>query len=213
MKILVYTGYNDTPKYKEMGDYSSFNKLQYCQAHGYDFLCERDYSKFNRHISWYKIDKMIKLIDDYDWIFWSDADSIIINRDIKLTDIIRSKGKESTTLRINDSNIRTPLPDNEDPLFICSDDVLGPCMANFFVKNSPKLKTFLRKIYARTEYLDSPWWDQMAAHAILHEEPEWRNIVKILPKEKLHRAFDDYQPGDFIIHDKFNLENGKVVPK
>jgi len=213
MKILVYTGYNNSPRYKEMGDFSSLNKLQYCQKHGYEFLCHRNYEGYKRPISWYKILSIMDLITEYDWVFWTDADSFIVNMDIKLEDIINSQGKEKTTLRIDEKNIETKLTSNK-PSFICSDDELGPCMANFFTAGCDDIAQMLSDIYWKLpQFENHPWWDQGAAHYLWHTEPKWLDFIKILPKAKLHRAFHDYQPGDFIIHDKFHLKDGKVVPK
>lgn len=196
-----------------MGDYSSGNKLLYAQKHNYSFLCERNYKDYNRNISWFKIKKILESMWKYDWIFWSDADSLILNLETKIEDIINLPGKESTHVMTPDrSSINIP---NGEKFFIVSDDEwanLGPCLGGFLIKSCTTAYKFLEDIYSSTEFEEGPWWDQHAAHKLWKSEPKYLSGLKVVSKVFLN-SFNDYRQDSFMIHDKFHLENGRVVPK
>ena len=216
MKILIYTGYNETPRYKIMGDFSSIDKHFYAQKHGYSFLSERQYDKYPRNISWYKIWKILKMIDDYDYICWMDADTLIQNPSIKIEDLInQEEQKDHTYLRIKEESIKTDLKKNNNKWFICSDDEwanLGPCLAGFIIKSCSESKSFFWRIYQKYEFDKHPWWDQGAAHALWHENPEDLKGLKVLSRVFMN-SFADYKQDSFLIHDKFSILDGRVIPK
>lgn len=216
MKILVYTGYDENPKYEMMGNVSSFNKLVYCQKHGYSFLSERDYFQYQRNISWFKIGKILQLLDNYDWIAWFDADTLINNMEQKLEDFIISDNcKKNTYLRVNEMSVETPLEPSKEKWFICSDDEwanLGPCLGGFLIKNCPESKKFLTDVYNYTKFENHNWWDQAAAHQLWFDNREYRDGLKVLSRVFLN-SFSDFKQDSFLIHDKFHIENGKIVPK
>lgn len=213
MRILVYTGYDNNPRYREMGDYSSGNKLIYSQKHNYSFLCERSYEGYNRNISWFKIKRIMDEMFKYDWIFWSDADSLIANLDIKIEDIINLPGKDSTHVMVPErEELKIP---SGDKFFVVSDDEwanLGPCLGGFLIKSCPIAYKFLQDIYNTTEFEEGPWWDQHAAHKFWKQDRDYSAGLKVVSRVFLN-SFSDYKPNAFMIHDKFHFTNGRVVPK
>ncbi len=214
MKILVYTGYDEATRYKEMGNYSSGNKLLYSQRNNYSFLCERDYSNYARNVSWFKIKRILSLLGEYDYIFWSDADSLILKHETRLEEIIELKGKQTTHVMTPDRE-EINLSEDGDKWFIASDDEwanLGPCLGGFLIKNHPTARKFLEEIYASTEFEDGPWWDQHAAHKLWKTNPEYLSGLKVVSRVFMN-SFADHKQDSFLIHDKFHIENGKVVPK
>jgi hypothetical protein len=71
--------------------YSTLLNKRYCDKHGYDFkeyLSEIDKREY--HYTWCKIFQAKKILEteNYDFIFFLDADAIIINTSIKLEEII-----------------------------------------------------------------------------------------------------------------------------
>lgn len=66
------------------------NKKAYCEKHGYDFFCGTEILDPERPIPWSKIlfIKEILKNSSYRWIFWTDADSLIMNFDIPLESLI-----------------------------------------------------------------------------------------------------------------------------
>ena len=69
------------------------NKQKYCDKHGYTFLSYTESLNEYCHPSWSKILYLIKHLRDFDWLVWTDADTYIINSDIKLESFIKD-GKE-----------------------------------------------------------------------------------------------------------------------
>ncbi len=57
------------------------SKEEYCSLHGYDFILCTEYLDPSRPIAWSKIKLLEKVLNTnkYKWVFWSDADSIIMN--------------------------------------------------------------------------------------------------------------------------------------
>lgn len=217
MKILVYTGYDETPRYEHMGNASSFNKMAYCQKNNYSLLVERDYGNYTRNISWYKIYKILKLIDDYDWVCWMDADTLINNPEIRLEDLImpHEKEKDSTYLRINEESKLVSIDKNKEKWFIASDDEwanLGPCLGGFLVKNCPEAKSFLWNVYKQNQFENHNWWDQAAAHYLWDSSKNYLDGLKVLSRVFMN-SFSDFKQDCFMIHDKFKVENGKIIPK
>jgi len=78
MRILVLGSSSDN--YRELGNIASANKSEYCYRYGYDYLEDNkiNYSSYP-HPSWSKPDSILKYINLYDWIFWSDVDSLFMN--------------------------------------------------------------------------------------------------------------------------------------
>ena len=93
MKIGVVSFECPPANYKE----TSFpNKQRYCDKHGYDFLPNcTNLIPFTRpkydpelHPSWNTILYLKKYIDRYDWLLWVDADTYVVNSNVKLEDFV-----------------------------------------------------------------------------------------------------------------------------
>lgn len=169
------------------------NKSVYCNMHGYDFYCSYQSLDETRHPAWSKIllIKKILLRGTYDWIFWTDADAVICNPNIKLEDLI-------------DENFE----------FIVTKDFNNINAGNFLIKCSEWSANFLDKIYNHIEYIDHPFWEQKAIVIEYEENQDVRNHSKIIPQRLMNSYCAElfqsipisnpeevfYQPGDFIIH-------------
>lgn len=73
-----------------MGDLAAKNKIEYCSNYGYDYLEEDNsiYDDLYPHPSWSKINSIINNMNKYDWIFWSDVDSLIMNFNTRLHEFV-----------------------------------------------------------------------------------------------------------------------------
>lgn len=82
-KIAMLTVISDDIYYKR---YQKAIKIKrdYCHYYNYDFIFKR----FNKCNGWNKILILKQKLKDYDYIFTSDADVILTNRDIRIEDII-----------------------------------------------------------------------------------------------------------------------------
>ncbi len=77
-------------KYNKTVNSSIENKRKYCEKHGYDFICIKKSLDKNRPIPWSKIKLLSNIFKTkkYKWVFWTDADSLIMNFNIKLEELI-----------------------------------------------------------------------------------------------------------------------------
>ncbi len=188
MKIAVVTlifGAN----YKEAVRDGIENKRLYCQKYGYDFICGEENLDPSRPIAWSKILLIQKVMKNpsYEWIFWTDADSLIMNFNIRLESLI-------------DENFN----------FIISKDINNINSGEFFIKNTEWSDTFLTSVYSRTECIDHIWWENQAIILELEQKPEYASRTKIVPQKLFNssayeviRSFRSdalYRKGDFIVH-------------
>lgn len=164
------------------------SKQEYCRLHGYDFICYTESIDPLRPHAWQKIKAVQKELENYDWIFWSDADSIVMNNKIPLEDYI----------------------DENYSFIVCFDNVSHVVNSGqFLIKNTPDSFEFLRDVYNRSEFINHPWWENAAIIALLNENKFSDSFAKVLPQRTMNSfAYEVcgnnlhacYQPNDFIIH-------------
>ncbi len=183
MKILLLSLADGS--FADIGAISSPNKQRYADRRGYDFLCVDYVRDSNRSASWNKILWLEKLLPEYDWVFWTDADSLIMNGEIRLEDVI---GDSSHDL-------------------IFTKDENGLNAGQFLIRNCCWSLWLLDSIWDQTQFLDHPWSEQAALMYVLREMSEAHRIehVRFLPSKNVMNAYvnhyrSDYQPGDFIVH-------------
>jgi hypothetical protein len=74
--------------YTQVGAISAPNKLEYCMRHNYAYICERIPNDSGRPAAWHKLDMIRRHLPYFDWVFWNDADTLIMNMDKKLEDLL-----------------------------------------------------------------------------------------------------------------------------
>lgn len=206
MKILVYTGFDNNKGYYETGLISGPNKAEYAFRHGYDFLCSRNYEGYDRPLSWFKIRKILELLPNYDYIFWSDADAVITNYLIKLEDIINAPVQRQPTVKISPDNfpgcepIEVPLPELTQPNYIIAQDNYSPCMGNFIIRNCEWSHNFFVSIYNQIQFMNDPIWDNRAQDYLFQQKSDLMKFVKFIPKKSINSMIHDWTIGDFMIH-------------
>lgn len=174
-------------EYKDKVRLGTESKASYCQKHGYDFIYAEESQDPSRHIYWSKIVLMLKTLENpsYKWVVWMDADTLIMNTDIPLEDLI---------------------DDNYD--FIISKDWNGINAGVFLSKNSDWSRNFLNNVYARTDCLNTNFPEQNAISSEL-QKPENGSLAKIVPQRLINSyPFEThwpslitcYQQGDFLLH-------------
>lgn len=164
------------------------SKQKYCELHGYDFICYTESIDPSRPHAWQKIKAVQKELENYDWVFWSDADAIVMNDKIPLENYI----------------------DENYSLIICFDNFSHVVNSGqFLIKNATNSFEFLSEVYNRSEFINHPWWENAAIISVLNENQFSFPFVKVLPQrtmnsfayevcgDNLHAC---YQQNDFIIH-------------
>lgn len=214
MKILVLTGYCG-PRFEKAGLISSTTKFNYATKHGYDFLLlNSSYQDYKDPVSWFKIEWLRDNLKNYDWVFWSDADALIMNQNIKLEDLINFASARPSSLWI--SPVRTPiqveLPELVEKNYIIAYDDYSPCMGNFLIKNSAWSHEFLNKILSlKQKYLNDDIWDNRSQDFLLYSEKDLLKYIDFVPQKALNSGIHQYTDGDFVLHwyataEKWRLE-------
>ena len=172
-------------------------KRAYAQKHGYDFICGgKEVWDRTRPIPWSKLRYILKYLDDYDYIFWSDADVIIMNQEFS----IREK-------------ILPLLPANKDLLW--TKDVVGNLNSgNMLLRGkSAWLKSFIERTYQQTQFIHHIWWENKAMIDVAENNPSDAAMIATITNHSLFNAYlfgpqnlatDPsvrlFQPGDFLVH-------------
>jgi len=184
LKIGLLTGYDAAQR--ELAAISSPNKAEYCRRHGYSFLERTDGFDPRRHPVWGKVKFLRELLPAYDWLFWSDADSLIL--------------RPSTPLELF-------LPDDRDPdppdVVIGFEDFgLGVFHINagqFFVRNSRWSRKFLDDWYAVDQFEDDALREQRALIHLI-ESRDLSSRVRLVPQRRFNSYPINYRDGDFLLH-------------
>jgi hypothetical protein len=163
--------------YAEVGAISAPNKRAYAAKHGYDYLLSHELLDPARPASWNKLRLIQRYIAGFDWLFWNDTDTLILNDQIKL---------ESLTLPLF-------------PLVVGSDD-WGINCGNFLVQNTPETAALLEEWWNKDDEIEHPWWEQRALMELLRTRPEWSKRVGIQPERVMNSHLHHYRDEDFLIH-------------
>ena len=190
MKLAVLTVcIGDT--YNNLWKSAILSKKIYCEKNGYDFILIDSTLDSTRKPHWTKIKGLINNIDNYDWIFHSDADAHIMNFDIKLENIINKHSDNGFMIITKDKNMLNS--------------------GNFFIKKSILAKEFLKNCYVT--YPPKPIKvskniiilnDQYAIYKNSIEK-KYIDSVKTIP-QRIINAYpcaccgEKYIAGDFLIH-------------
>lgn len=196
------TGFDDNRGYKETGMLSAPNKARYAYKHKYDFICKRNYDGFDRPISWFKIKHILEILHNYDYIFWSDADCVITNYDIKIEDIITTSIDRPNKIYVSPiaEPIEIELPNLEEENYFIAYDNYSPCMGNFIIKNCKWSFDFFTEIYNQTQFMNDPIWDNRGQDHLFYNNPKLMSKVKFLPKRMINSMTPDWEAKDFLIH-------------
>jgi len=216
MKILIYTGYTNHERgdFTVWADKTTKNKFEYAEKHGYGFLSERNYSGYDRPISWYKVYKILNLLDQYDWIMWMDADSLVMNFNTKIEDIINQEFERQKSIYLSPEigpgkePIRYELPELIESNYIITQDNYSPCMGIFLIKNCEWSRNFFTRIYnqdqipenLKQEYLIEGLWENRGQDYLLSQNLDLMKNIKFVPKKTFNSFITDWTPGDFMIH-------------
>jgi len=183
-KIAIISLYNDG--YKHIGQYGDANKEKYAKKHGYDIIIYHDLLDTVRPAPWSKIKAIQNHLADYDWVYWSDADSLIMNTDIKLESFI----EDNVDLVISKE---------------CFYEYLNT--GSFLIKNTEWSHELLRRIYALEPYTQFQFWEQCALKHLLEIDASLWSHLKVVHQRVLNSNLDFtprldgwYQEGDFVIH-------------
>lgn len=175
MSIIILTMWDE--HYAKVGAISGPNKQAYAAQHGYAFVGERTRPDPARPAAWSKIELTRRHLPHYDWAFWTDADSLIMNDAIKLESFVETEAD-----------------------LIITQDHSGLNAGHFLIRSTAWSARFLDEVYTQVQFLDHPWWEQAAMTYVLQSNPSHAPHVAFIEQRSINAYVGNYVPGDFIIH-------------
>jgi len=145
-----------------------------CEINFHDYVSPQNGFSAVRAPSWSKILFAKRHLPSCDWLFWTDADSIITNFDTRLETFI-----------------------DENYNFIITKDINGMNGGHWFIKNTPWSYEFLDDVWAQESRIDHVWWEQQA---IMDVYDKYKEKIKIVPNKLFNAYPDSWEEGDFLIH-------------
>ena len=179
-----------TKHYAWMYPMAYHNHKAYADKWGYDFIVGNEsFAMKGRDPFWTKLSMAQAILPHYDWIFYSDVDTLITNYDLRL-----------------ESHV---FDDKYD--VVQTKDVRGLNTGVFAMKNSAFSRQFLNDVFIVPEHYWKGVHEQNAWVALLEHRPgTYRGHVKVLPQKAMN-SYDkrmwpkdgptsDYEDGDFMVH-------------
>lgn len=189
MNIALTTLY--TPEIQDYGELTVKNKLKYAHKHHYGCMVFSKILDSTRSPSWNKIKILHDYIDvGYNWLFWTDADSIITNMEIPL---------EKWILEYESHGYK---------IIWCQDmDTEYPNAGQMLIKCCKSNEDWLDLIWKQERFINHPNWEQGAIKFLLdakyplkHKLLEAREFNSFAPEVKLIQDAWKWQIGDFVCH-------------
>lgn len=172
------------------------NKRRYAERHGYSFVGRS--SEFanqiykSRKTVWGKIDGVEKVLPHYDWLFWLDMDTVIMNYNVTIESLIEKftelvGGKE----KFENKHLVVARPSN--------DRMINAGV--FLIRNSEWSREFLRLTQTRRDLYKSNMYEQRAMWDLMRQ-PEWiPGTIFLDQDDHTFNTFPKrYNKGDFVVH-------------
>jgi len=195
MNITVLTGYKGVCVYEET---VSKNYEEYCSRYGYKFIKHfGNIPEINRFPYWIKQYLVMKYIGATDWLMWTDADTIVTNMTISLTDVI----------------------DENYDIIVTKEDVMQTGCILF--RNSEWTRDFLRKWWDIGDANHEYWIrENINTNHILNDNNCMHNLIDIESSSESHIKYVNnkqflvkhvhFEKGDFIMHVPGSTEEDKL---
>jgi hypothetical protein len=174
MRIGFLNYFDDA--YSRIGALSVPNKVAYCERHGYDYLLSHEPISPERPASWNKVRLFQKHIKDYDYLFWNDTDTFVMNQELPLEALV----------------------DPVYPILVGSDGQIN--CGNILVQNMPGIDAILEEWWNEDGHVTHPLWEQHALSQLMRRDPWWLAHVKEVPQAVMNSYPVNYRPGDFLVH-------------
>jgi len=178
-RIGLLTAYDH--RQRDIAAISTPNKSKYCKLHGYDFIEETSGFPTDRSAVWAKIPLLQRHLKNHDWVFWSDADSLVMD-------------------------LHKPLEafcDPEADMVICHEDLgVGVYNVNagqMLFRSCDWSQDFLEDVWEQTWALKDAHQEQRAIiHLLFSREVGER--VAVVAQKTFNCYPSNYAKGDFLLH-------------
>jgi hypothetical protein len=181
-EILILTAY--THHIADYGRLAHENKERYAKLHGYGFRAVTTGFESSRAPSWWKIKFIEEGFRDYRYVFWTDADALIMNPSVRLESFI------APDYDLHITRALTPFPHIQ--------------CGNFLITRSAFSRLFLWLVWNSTAFINHSTWEQAAVNHLMSVYSFRR--IKVSPNRLFNSMAavpddpDPYQQGDFMVH-------------
>lgn len=180
MKTAIITAYNG--RYSQVGDLTSSIMLKYAQRWGMDFCSSKQEDLAEgRPPAWGKIRLLQKVLPNYDWVLWIDADAIIID----FTQDLREFIDNSYSIVLSAENLPEGLTINTGITWY---------------KNDTITKSILAETWKREDCIHHSWWEQGGMIEVLKENSVFSDSVKKIDTHPINVKPSELKNGDIIAH-------------
>jgi len=169
------------------------SKKEYAEKQGYTYI-QGDETSWDRErpISWSKVPFLLSHLNklpDGEIVWLSDADVYITNMDIRL-----------------EQHVLPLLPSQKDMLMPY--DACGHVNAgNIFMRNTPRLRDFWKRVYEQTDVIYHIWWENAGILKLMESNPSDRAMIEVTTEHKRFNAYvmglkgqPLWEKGDFLVH-------------
>ena len=173
------------------------SKRVYCERHGYAFHTGgEDVWDRTKPIPWSKFNFILKYLDDYDYLFWSDADAILLNQE-----------------QLLETQVIPLLPADKDILWTydaCNHYNNGHLLVR---GRSAWVRDYFKRCLEQTDLLYHIWWDNAAMIRLFETNAADKVKMETCREHWMFNSYvfgpndtaNDpetrlYRPGDFLIH-------------
>ena len=168
------------------------NRMAYATKHNYALINASELIDVQRPPAWSKILAVQDAMSSgCDWVFWMDADALIMNSDIQLEEI---------------------LPSNPDAHLVITQDINGFNAGMWLIRNSPWATDFLREWWSMTKFIRTSGQtisgDNDALKVILREKEDVAAHVYIAPQCTMNSYVWNPNPRNFW---RYQLDNARLI--
>lgn len=190
-KILVFSCFDGNShhgcSYPELAKITMPSYEEYCKVRGYDFAIKTEFNPA-RPMPWGKFEFMLENMDKYDYQFYVECDSMLMNQTIKLEDLF----DDNYDILISRTSRKDIIEVNTGPIMI---------------KSCEWSKSFLTiLINQRPEYYTKQMLEQQLFIDEINNNENVRKRCKIMNCRAFNSFYHEwhqesnYKSGDFIIH-------------
>jgi tetratricopeptide (TPR) repeat protein len=169
------------------------SKLQYAQRWGYSNIVSGvEHHDHSRPLAWSKLGFWLSYLDanEYDFLWLSDADSIITNPEVSIEDII--------DLVFEDKQIQG----------VWWEDVFGNKNSGQMLvrTKSAAVRQWLTEADSQQDLTDHEWWENIALTRVWDRNKHFQNVIRVRTDYKLINAYlgpspeKNWTPSCFVLH-------------
>lgn len=170
-------------EFREVTKYSLLTKIHYCAKYNMDLIMDNSLYDESRPAAWTKIRVMQTYLPKYDYLWWIDADTYIMNPDIPPAHFI-----------INNRLYH-------DRHMLLSHDWKMINTGVWIVRNTRFSKEFLAAIYEQDHHINDGNWEQTAFIELYEDNTDKaKERIHVIYHIDFNSYWFNYEWGHFLIH-------------